>query len=187
MRNSCIEKRTTKTLHFLKDKNPGNCLFTRDFHGTPVFGEVRIKKFMENPVEYYLDKKKISGINDEYLKSMRRGSDVLTELDDDAVPDIALDFSQGTSVSLLCGLEVKFVSDTGWCKPEFAPEEIDLNFKLDNPRVQFHLMIREDLIKKWDDDFLFVLRGLVPKNPLARGSFKAFKRALNPEYKYLMS
>jgi hypothetical protein len=151
-----IEKRIEKSIAFLKNKKPGSFIFARSAFGVPGYESWWIPRLTENPVEYYLDKKKISTINDEYLKEFRGDSNTLEDLDDDAVPNIEVYFSIGSIVSMMCGSEVIFQSGTGWSNPDLEPEEVDLTFNPDNSWVQFHLMASQDLINKWEGDFTLI-------------------------------
>jgi hypothetical protein len=156
MKSMNIEKRIEKSLAFLKNKNPGSFIFARSGFGVPGFESWWVSRLTENPVEYYLDTKRISIINNDYLKEFRGNSNRLEDLDDDTVPNIEVYFSIGSIVSMMCGSEVTFQSGTGWSHPNLKPEEIDLTFNPDNPWVQFHLMVSQDLINKWEGDFTLI-------------------------------
>jgi hypothetical protein len=148
-----IEKRVQKSLDFLKNKTAGTFLYMRSGYGVPSYEMFWVNRFHEHPIEYFLDKKVISQLNDEYLKEYRSETNRLMDLDDDAVPSIDVYCSIGSITSMMSGSKVVFASGTGWSNPNFAPHEIDLTFNPDNPWVQFHLMVNEDLIHKWDGDF----------------------------------
>jgi hypothetical protein len=156
MKNANIETRIEKSLAFLENKTPGTFLFMRSGYGVPGYEGFWVNKFHDKPVEYYLDRKKISHENDEFLKEFRSEKNRLLDLDDDAVPNIEVYFSIGSITSMMSGAEVHFASGTGWSSPCFEPEQIDLTFDPNNPWVQFHLMTSEDLIKKWDGDFTLI-------------------------------
>jgi hypothetical protein len=156
MKSINIEKRIDKSLAFLKDKKPGSFIFARSGFGVPGLESWWINRLTENPVEQYLDKKKVSTINDEYLKEFRGSSNSFGDLDDDAVPNIEVYFSIGSIVSMMCGSKVTFQSGTGWSHPDLEPDKIDLTFNPDNPWVQFHLMVSQDLINKWKGDFTLI-------------------------------
>jgi hypothetical protein len=148
-----IEKRIQKSLDFLKNKTPGTFLYMRSDYGVANYEMFWVNRLHEHPIEHFLDRKIISRLNNEYLKGYRSETNLLMDLDDDAVPSIDVYCSIGSITSMMSGAEVVFASGTGWSSPNFAPDEIDITFKPDNPWVQFHLMVNEDLISKWDGDF----------------------------------
>jgi len=153
MFTSSIENRIARSLDFLTKKEKGSFLFTRRNYGMPGYEGFWVKRFHEQPVEYYLDRKKISDGNDEFLKEMRSDKNRLRDLDDDTVPNVEVYFATGAIIAMMSGAAVRFASGTAWSTPNYEIDQIDLAFNPDNPWVQFHLMASQDLANKWDGDF----------------------------------
>lgn len=153
-----IEKRIARSDKFLNEKIPGKALVMRSGAGDPNYEMHWVRIFHHEPVENFLDAKRVSAVNDDFLKIFHAAAPTLLEVDDDAVPTIEVYFSIGSIVSMMSGKRALFLSDTGWCDPIFESiyDFDQLHFDPDNPWVRFHILAAQDLINKWEGDFTLI-------------------------------
>ena len=148
-------QRTERVLNFLENKNKGKVLIINANNGVPILDLYWLSKFMDNPIEEYLNQKAVSQGTDFLLSELRSKKNRTFDFDDDTIPTFEIFFSVGGSTAMMNGISPIFVSDTGWCEPSLhnITNFENLTFDPDNQWVRFDMMVAKDLINKWEGDF----------------------------------
>jgi len=155
MLNEKYLQRTERVLSFLSSKTPGKVLITNAKNGVPILDLYWLSRFMEGPIEDYLNQKAVSRGSDIILSELRSEKNITFDFDDDTVPTFEVFFSVGGTSAMMSGISPVFASDTGWCEPSLPDitKFKNLTFNPDNPWVRFNVMVAKDLINKWEGDF----------------------------------
>jgi hypothetical protein len=138
---------------FLNNPAPGKTMVTRWRGVFPYLQFFWIEKLTDNPVEYFLNKEKVSKANDKFLAELRSMADQLIEFDDDTIFTNETYFGIGSVTGMMSGAPVTFASMTSWCSPNLDPDKIKVALNPDNPYIALGLMITQDLIDKWEGDY----------------------------------
>lgn len=147
-------KRISRQKKYFQSKNPGEVLFCRT-ESMPSFELHWIMELSENSLSAVQSRSYINKVNTNFVKKMREACQTIYKYDDDSIPTPEVYFSIGAVTAAMSGEPVIFAGDTGWCEPciDTLDDIEKIDFNPDNPWIQLHLKVAQDLIDKWEGDF----------------------------------
>jgi hypothetical protein len=141
---------------FFSSNQPGDILFCRGGSNFfPSFQHHWLNILQKRTLES-IKKEDVIKINDDYLKQLRARYQEYYNIDDDGIPTIEVYFGIGTVTSAMSGKQPAFLSGRSWCGHILQRrEDADiLKFDYNNIILQLHLMVYQNMVDRWQGDYL---------------------------------